>query len=784
MDVRKLLKEEFVVLDGAMGTQLQKAGLPVGMIPEKINVLKPEVLIDIQKSYVDAGSDIISVNSFGVCSRKVGSFEEMKTLLEAGIECARKAANGKLIALDMGPTGELIEPMGSMTFDEAYESYKEQVLVAKDKVDLIIIETMSDLYETKAAVLAAKENSELPILCSMSFMENMRTFTGTSVQAFALTISPFVDAIGINCSLGPKQILPIMKELAKWTTLPLFIQANAGIPDDKMVYPVSPEEFTKVYEEFVNIGVTIFGGCCGTTPEYIRQVKNMLKTKSVIKREIDIPSAVCSSTVVKEIDKVTVVGERINPTGKKLMKQAIIDNNFDYISQQAIEQVEAGADILDINAGLPEIDEKEELTKIMKFVQGIVPVPLQIDCGKPDAIEKALRYYNGRAIVNSVNGDDKVLDSILPIVKKYGACVVGLTVNEKGLPKNVEERIEIAKKIIDRAKYYGIREQDIYIDCLTLTVSVEKDQALNTLNAISKIKDMYRVKTTLGVSNISFGLPNRQIVNSTFLKTAIAFGLDLPIINPNIYENMKAIEDYDKQRKDFTKEFFYSEFMDAVENNINFTPVDITPPQGAEEDIKYCIKRGLTQSKNCCKNLLKTIDPIVIIDEYLIPALNEVGDEYEKGILFLPQLIASAESAKLCFEEIKKVMPESNTTKGKIIVATVKGDIHDIGKNIVKTVLENFGYQIIDLGKNVAPEIIVDMAIKHDVKLVGLSALMTTTVGAMEETIKLLREKKPNCKVMVGGAVLTQDYANKIGADYYTKDANQSVKVADIVFKS
>lgn len=782
MNVRQFLKNNFVILDGAMGTQLQKGGLPVGMLTEKINVLNPDFLIKVQKEYIDAGSDIICTNTFGATSKKLGSHEEMEKVILAGIDCARKAANGKLVALDLGPTGELIEPMGAMTFDEAYEAYKEQIDVAKDLVDLIIIETMSDLYETKAAVLAAKENCNLPIMCSMSFMENKRTFTGTSVEAFALTITPFVDAIGINCSLGPKQILPIMQELAKWTTLPLFIQANAGIPNDKMEYPVSPEEFSEVYEEFRKIGVNIFGGCCGTTPAYIKAVKEMLKGKEIIKREVSIPTACCSATVVVPVDGVKVIGERINPTGKKLMKQALIDGNYDYISAQAIEQCEAGADILDINAGLAEIDEKEVLTKLVKFVQGIVPVPLQIDCGKADAIEKALRYYNGKAIVNSVNGEDKTLDSILPIVKKYGASVVGLTIDENGLPKTVEDRVRIAQKIINRAKDYGIREQDIYIDCLTLTVSVEKDQALKTLEAISKIKSMYRVKAALGVSNISFGLPNRQVVNSSFLKTAMAYGLDLPIINPNIKENMKAIEDYFSKKDEYTKEFFYSQFFDSVENNLNYAPKEVENNKGSEEDIKYCIKRGLQTSRLCCKKMLETMDPISIIDNYLIPALNEVGDDYEKGILFLPQLIASAESAKVCFDEIKKVMPESNTSRGEIIIATVKGDIHDIGKNIVKTVLENYGYKMIDLGKNVAPELIVETALKRDIKLVGLSALMTTTVGSMEETIKLLREKKPDCKVFVGGAVLTQDYADKIGADFYTKDANQSVKVADKVF--
>ena len=775
MNFREKLKTGFIVLDGAFGTQLQKHGLKGGELPERLNYLNPELIQAIHRDYVNAGSDVLTTNTFGANRKKMGSSEEVKKVILSAVDNARKASNGRFVFLDIGPIGELIEPMGSLTFDEAYDIFKEQVLIAKDLVDGFIVETMSDLYETKAAVMAIKETVDLPVLCSMTFMQDGRTFTGTAVDSFGLTISPFADVLGINCSLGPKQILPIMKELAKWTAKPLFIQANAGIPDANMNFPVKEDEFKKYYQKYIEAGVSVLGGCCGTAPSYIEKVKELTLENTFKPREVIVPKAVCSASNTVVIDDVRVIGERINPTGKKLMKQALIDGNFDYVSSQALEQVEAGAHILDVNAGLPEIDEKATLQKMVKVVQSVVNTPLQIDCGKADAIENALRYVNGRAIVNSVNGEDKVLDAILPIVKKYGAMVVGLVVDEKGLPKTVEERIKIAEKIINRAKFYGIDERDIIIDCLTLTVSVEKDQAKNTLEAIAKIKSMYPVNATLGVSNISFGLPNRGVVNTAFLQTAIAYGLDLPIINPNIKSNMDAIASY--KENTLTREMYFDAFMDAVENNINIVPKEEVK-ETQTMDIFYCIKRGLPQAKDACKELLKNNDPITIINDYLIPALNIVGDEYEKGILFLPQLIAAAESAKLCFNEIKKVMPQSADAKGKIIIATVKGDIHDIGKNIVKTVLENYGYNVIDLGKNVPPQDIVDATIKNGAKLVGLSALMTTTVGAMEDTIKLLRENNVDCKVMVGGAVLNEDYAKKIGADFYGKDANQSVKFA------
>ena len=787
MNVREQLKKGYIVFDGGQGTQFQKMGMLPGTIPETLNVTNPNMVRRMYEGYVLAGADVITTNTFGANRKKLGSHEEVVKCVEAAAKLAREVAKDKCVALDLGPLGELIEPIGSLTFDEAYESFKEVVDIAKPFVDLVIVETMTDLYETKAAVMAVKENSDLPVFCTMTFMETMRTFTGTSVEAFALTLSPFVDAIGINCSLGPRQILPIMKELAKWTDKPLMIQANAGIPDAQMNYPVKPKEFAEYYKKYINLGVQVLGGCCGTTPDYTREIRALVDSSEFKPREVHVPCAVCSASdvVVLNQDSVEIIGERINPTGKKAMKQALLNDDFDYITNQALAQVEANATILDVNAGLPEIDEKAMLTRMVKHVQSIVTVPLQIDCGKPDAIEQALRYYNGRAIVNSVNGEDKSLNSILPIVKKYGAAVVGLTIDERGLPKSTQERVEIAEKIIKRCKEFGIREEDILIDCLTLTVSVEKDQARKTLDAIAEIKKKYSVKFVLGVSNVSFGLPNRQIVNSTFVKTALAFGLNCPIINPNIKENAEAIKSFKETKNDYDKEFFYKEFMDSVENNMNFTVEEAAPIPETERDIFYYIKRGLKGAKTACLKLLEINDPIVVINDYLIPALNEVGDEYEKGKIFLPQLIASAESAKECFAEIKTILAKQNgeeTDRGTIVIGTVKGDIHDIGKNIVKTVLENYGYRLIDLGKNVEPQLFVDTAKKHKAKLVGLSALMTTTVGSMEETIKLLKEQYPECQTFVGGAVLNEDYAAKIGATYYTKDANQSVKVANLVY--
>lgn len=785
MNFFELIKDKIILLDGALGTQLQKRGLKGGAIPEKLNIENPDMVYAVHKEYIDSGSDIIYTNTFGANRKKMSS-EEVKTLIEAGVNIAKKASGDKLVALDIGPSGALIEPLGSMTFDEAYELFKEQAIAGEQAgADLVAIETMSDLYELKSALLAVRENTSLPVICSMTFDESGRTFTGCPVEAFALVASNFADAIGVNCSLGPDQLLPIVKRLVDNTHLPVFVKANAGLPDSEMNYSVDKDEFARIYSKYLDMGVSILGGCCGTTPEYIAKLNELRQNRVPQKREFEYKTAVCSSTKVVTIDGVKVIGERINPTGKKAMKQALIDRDFGYIATQTLEQVEAGAEILDVNAGLPQIDEKQMLTDMIKYIQELTDAPLQIDCSNPEAIERALRYYNGKPIVNSVNGEDSSLDNILPLVAKYGASVVGLTLDERGIPKTIEDRVKIAEKIINKAKSYGIKEQDIYIDCLTLTVSAEPEQALNTLKAITILKSKYDIKTVLGVSNISFGLPARQIINSTFLTMAMYAGLDLPILNPNIFENMQAVDAYnvltmqDKNCTHFTQK--YANYQAGV---ASLSPNKDTS-QGSDKDIFYCIEKGLDKASELTAQLLLTHAPLEVIDEYLIPALNKVGDAYEKGRIFLPQLIASAECAKACFDEVKKHIPNSeNTDKGKIVLATVKGDVHDIGKNIVKTVLENYGFKVIDLGKNVDPQVVVDTVKQYNIKLCGLSALMTTTVENMRITIEMLKKDCSDCKIMVGGAVLTEEYAMSIGADKYCKDANQSAKYAELIFKA
>lgn len=783
MNFKDFIKDRIVLLDGAMGTQFQKMGLKGGEIPELLNLTNPNMVYTVSSQYAKSGSDVISTNTFGANSKKLKDSDEVKKVIKAGVEIARKASDGKYVALDIGPTGGLIQPLGTMTFDEAYEIFKEQILAGKDGVDVVLIETMSDLYELKAALLAVKENCDLPVMASMTFDENGRTFAGCSVEVFAITASAWADALGINCSLGPKQIYPIMQRLAANTHLPLFIQANAGLPDSDMNYQISPDEFALSYKDYLDIGVNILGGCCGTTPEYIAKLDALRKQVKAVRRNYKYRTAVCSATKVVYIDGVKVIGERINPTGKKAMKQALIDKNFDYIATQTIEQTDAGADILDVNAGLPQIDEKVMLTYMVRYIQGITDAPLQIDCSKPEAIESALRYYNGKPIVNSVNAEEKSLGTILPLVAKYGASVVGLTVDENGIPATVEERVRLAEKIIERAKTFGIREEDIYIDCLTLTVSAQPEQALNTLKAIEILKNKYNIKTVLGVSNISFGLPARQIVNTAFLTMAMQSGLDLPILNPNVAENMQAIDAFNVLTcKDKNCEKYTSKYANYVAAQSIQKVQKNTKEEENNGDIFYCIEKGLDRAKILTAELLKSKDALNVIDEYLIPALNKVGDAYEKGKIFLPQLIASADCAKACFEEVKKYLPTGGADKGRIVLATVKGDVHDIGKNIVKTVLENYGFKVIDLGKNVPPETVVKAVQDGDIKLCGLSALMTTTVENMKETIELLHLHCPKCKVMVGGAVLTEEYAKQIGADKYCKDANQSAKYASWVF--
>lgn len=783
MDFNTLLKKEFVILDGAMGTMLQKSGLKIGAIPELLSITESRKIVDIHKQYIDAGADIIYANTFGANAEKLkGCGYSVQEVVSASVNNAKKACEGTntLVALDIGPTGQMLLPSGTMSFEQAYEVFKEQVIAGKD-ADVIVIETMTQLGEIRAALLAVKENSDKPVICTMTFEKNMRTFTGCSIPAMAKTLQGLgANAIGINCSIGPDDLPPIVEELARWTDLPIVIKPNAGLPDPSSDdYDVSAQDFSKSIEKIVSSGIKIVGGCCGTTPEYIMLLKQMLENKKYQKPQYEIQSAVCSSSNTVVIDCPKIIGERINPTGKKRFKQALIENDMNYILSQALEQVSAGADILDVNVGLPEIDECEMLTKTVMELQEIVDTPLQIDSSDPKAIESALRIYQGKAIVNSVNGEQKSIDTILPIVAKYGASVVGLTLDEKGIPKTAQERVEIAQRILDSAQKYGIPKRDVYIDCLTLTASAQQEQATQTLEALSVVKNKMGLKTVLGVSNISFGLPCREMVNSTFLTMAMQSGLDLPIINPNAESMTGAVR-------------AFRLLTGADENCTNYieayTSQNKTPVQEIKSNditLKEAVQKGLRgDAQRLTKQLLETCDVMEIINEMLIPALDVVGDGFEKGTLFLPQLIQSAKAAQVAFEEIKTKLINENkapVSKGKIVLATVKGDVHDIGKNIVKVLLENYGYTVIDLGNNVEPSAVLDAVKTHNAKLVGLSALMTTTLKSMEETIKLLKDNNADCKTVVGGAVLTPEYAKTIGADFYAKDAKESVDVAKIV---
>ena len=655
-------------------------------------------------------------------------------------------------------------------------------MLAGSEADVIVIETMTDLYEVKAAVLAAKENSDKPVLVTMTFEENMRTFTGCCIESMAMTLAGLgADAIGINCSLGPRELYPAVEKLCSLTDLPVIIKPNAGLPDPiTNKYNGLPEEFSQLLKAMIPLGIKVVGGCCGTSPDYIKATVKAFEGEKHVARENKLVSAVCSASTAVLIDCPRIIGERINPTGKKRFQQALREHDLDYICNQAIEQIDAGAEILDVNVGLPGIDEKEMMISAIKAVQGICDTPLQIDSSIPEVLDAALRVYNGKPIVNSVNGEEKSLNSILPLVAKYGAAVVGLCLDENGIPKTVEGRVAIAEKICRRADEYGIPRRDICIDCLTLTCSAEQEAAMQTIEALRICKEKLGVRTVLGVSNISFGLPQREIVNRTFLTMALTKGLDLPIMNPNIASMTSAVRAYrllaniDKNAQEF------------VANYGGETPAAAAPAVKKEEmTLGYAMSHGLkNDAAAITAKLLETTDPMEIVNGILIPELDKTGSEFEKGKIFLPQLILTAGVAQSCFEVIKDYLSKNGAggvSKGKIVLCTVKGDVHDIGKNIVKVLLENYGYTVIDLGKDVDPMLVVKAAQEHDVKLVGLSALMTTTLKGMEETIKLLRKHHP-CKIMVGGAVLTPEYAEQIGADFYAKDAKQSCDIAKQVF--
>ncbi len=811
--------EKIYILDGAMGTMLQKEGMSMEETTTQFGISNPGKWTKIHKQYIDAGSDIIYAATFGINRFKMDeinvTFEEAVQIAMSEAADAKKYAADELdrdvkVALGMGPLGELLEPMGTLAFEDAYEAFAELVREGvKNGADLAVIETMTDLYEVKAAVLAVKENSDLPVMVSMSFENNGRTFTGVSLEAMALTLEGLgVDAMGINCSLGPVEIMPMAKKLRTLTSVPVFAKPNAGLPDPATgAYDITCEQFVETMGEYMKAGINMLGGCCGTSPEYIRGLtaaRDKLAAESMAdsvhgaaadggscgeKGDAAVKTlTVCSASNVVKVDHVTVIGERINPTGKKRLKQALVDEDYDYILAQAAEQIDAGAEILDVNVGVPSLDDVKLLPQVVKKLQSITDIPLQIDSSNPAAIEAALRVYNGKAIVNSVNGEDDVLDAILPLVKKYGAAVIGLTLDADGIPQAAEERFVIAEKILKKACEYGIPKEDVIIDCLTLTASAQQKEVNETLKAVRMVKEKLGLATALGVSNISFGLPASPVNNRTFLAMAMECGLDLPIINPNDEDMMATIFAYnvlkntDENAAKYIQRYAEAEIGSPQLAKKNGTSV----AGGGEHDIFYCIEKGMqTEAVAAVKKLLAEHDEMTIVNDYLIPALDKVGQGFEKGTIFLPQMLQAATAAQAGFDIIKTRLAESdreNVSLGKVVIATVKGDIHDIGKNIVKVIMENYGYQMIDLGRDVPAEKIVQTVVDKNIKLVGLSALMTTTLKSMEETITALREAAPDCRIMVGGAVLTEDYAKQIGADYYCKDAMKSVEAAQEVF--
>ena len=772
-----------IILDGGMGTMLQARGLRPGDHPEIYGMEHPEIVEEIHRKYIEAGSNVIYANTFEANGHKLkGTGHTPTEVITANIRTARRAAGDSVkVALDVGPIGELMEPLGTLTFEEAYEVYKEMVIAGeKAGADLVVFETQTDLQEVRAGVFAARENTSLTVWTTMSFEESGRTFSGTAVASMACTLDALgVDAMGVNCSLGPKQLIPIIEEMITWTDKPIIVKPNAGLPDPSTgAYSIGPEEFAQQMRPYSELGVSIMGGCCGTDPEFIRNLSEVIPACN--DRKGKKRHGVCAAGHMTELKGICVIGERINPTGKKRFQQALREHDLDYIIERAIEQADAGADILDINVGLPGIDEPAMMREVVTAVQGMVSLPLQIDSSNIEAIEAGLRACNGRAIVNSVNGDEEKLKTILPIVHKYGAAVVGLTLDENGIPQTAEERVAIAERIINAAVKIGIPKEDVLVDCLTLTISAQQEQATETLKAIREIHDRLGLHCVLGVSNISFGLPQRIHVTENFLIQAMTCGLDLPIVNPNQGEIMDAIASFKAlSGEDVSCENYIARFSQVEE-----APTD--PGISSEMTIEKAILKGMKkETRELTRIQLETRSEMEVVNEVLIPALDLVGEKYEKQEIFLPQLINSANAACEGFDLIKTEIAKrggDSVSKGRIILATVQGDIHDIGKNIVKVVLENYGFQVLDLGKDVPPKNVVETAVREDIRLIGLSALMTTTVSAMKETIELLRQSGHECSVMVGGAVLTEEYAREIGADYYARDAKASADIAKEFF--
>jgi len=789
------LKKDLLFFDGAMGTQLQNAGLKAGDIPEELNIDKPDLLVSIHEKYLNAGADFVTINTFGCNPLKMkDSKYDFKDMIKAAVKNAKEAQitthreDNSYIVLDIGPIGTMLKPMGTLSFDEAYEIIKSQIMVVKDDVDVVLLETMSDLYEVKAGVLAVKENTDLPVFVTMTFQDDGRTLMGVDPLTFVNVVEGLnVDALGVNCSLGPDELRPIVEDILSYTHVPVIVQPNAGLPvlkDGNTYYEVTPEEFTFSIQHLINLGASIVGGCCGTSPAFIQTMKQALPTK-VKSRNNPYKTMVSSQnqTVVFN-GQVIICGERLNPTGKKKMKQALKEERYDELVKEAIKQDQAGAHVLDVNVGLPGINEAEVMKKVVPMLQEVVNLPLQIDSSDPKAVETACRYYNGKPLINSVNGKDEVMDAIFPIAKKYGGVVIGLTL-ENGIPLKAEERLEIAKKIIHKAQSYGIRKEDIIIDCLTLTASAQQKEVIETLKALTMVREMGN-HTVLGVSNVSFGLPNCSLLNRTFLTTALYAGLDLPIMNPLDEQMMGVIDAYNVLTYQDQDSIQYIErhANDVVSSKVQ-KQVQSNKQENQEMNLYYMILRGLKDEiKQQTQIELADKDGLTLINEVIVPALNQVGKDYETGKIFLPQLIQSAESSKLAFEVVQSTFTNnSNEKKGPILICTVEGDIHDIGKNIVTVVLESYGYEMIDLGKDVKVEDVVKAYEKYQPKAIGLSALMTTTVVNMKRTIEALHEANCQVPIWVGGAVLTEDIAQDIGADYYTVDAMASVHLLNEIIK-
>lgn len=799
-----------ILLDGGMGTMLQAAGMKLGTRPEDLNIENPELIRSIHAKYAAAGSRVVNANTFGASPHKLADSKyTLEEVITAGIANCKQAVApyGALVTLDVGPLGELLEPSGTLAFEDAVAEYGRIVRAGVAAgADILYFETFTDLYEMKAALLAAKENSTLPIMASMSFEANGRTFTGCTVESFAATARGLgANAVGINCSLGPKEIFPMAKRLAEAVPgdFPVFVKPNAGLPRaDGSGYDITPQLYAMQMKPYRELHLFAAGGCCGTTPEFIQMLNGVFADCKPGRPEHPMLSVICSPVDCVNVDGITVVGERINPTGKKRFQQALRDGDMNYILEQAVSQAEAGAQILDVNVGAPGVDEPARMEQVVKALQSVVSLPLQLDSSHAEALERGLRVYNGKPIVNSVNGEPEVLEKVLPLCKKYGAAVVGLAIDERGIQPKAEDRVAIARRIKKAALEAGIPQEDIYIDCLTLTASAQQEDVLATVQALHTCKTELGVRTILGVSNISFGLPCRPYLNTTFLTMAMYAGLDLAIMNPSSEEMMAAVYAYnvltnrDKQSGRYIARYadrvpasaaLAKALQDKAASGVPAAAEAAGPAvSGPYAPLMKAVEQGLKgEAAACTKALLAEKEPLELVDEALIPALDIVGVKYEKGKLFLPQLLQAASAAQSAFDEIKTAIAQrggAGASKGRIVLATVKGDVHDIGKNIVKVILENYGFEVIDLGRDVPVETVVETVREKDVHLVGLSALMTTTLKSMEETIAALHAAKLDCKVMVGGAVLTPEYAEKIGADWYAKDAKQSADIAKEFF--